>query len=113
MRYIRTKDGILKREWGCQFRLGKKGYYEVEEKEDYSGNSRYVVKRYIKNAIKSADTIEELCDEFVVEDNYDFAIFNNLKLARQTKGNCYGAIQTEWGLKYVAKMNSEGVLDLL
>ena len=63
--------------------------------------------------VKKADTIKELCDEFVVEDGDDFAIFHNLKLARQTKGIIYGAIWTDKGLKYVAKMNSNGELELL
>ena len=63
--------------------------------------------------IKQADTIEELCDEFVVEDRDEFAIFHNLKLAKQTKGIVYGAIWTDKGLIYVAKMNEKGELELL
>lgn len=96
---------------------------EIEALQDLSklvfvdgGVQQYqIIEKSLKalGIIKSADTIEELCDEFVVEDNYDFAIFNNLKLARQTKGTCYGAIWTKWGLKYVAKMNDKRELELL
>ena len=66
-----------------------------------------------KGIINQADTIEELCDEFVVEDKDEFAIFHNFKLAKQTKGIIYGAIWTDKGLTYVAKMNSKGELELL
>ena len=104
MKYIRTKDGI----------------YEYVDYDNeciipmpiikYKGQLTHCDECDI---IKQADTIEELCDEFVVEDNYDFAIFNNLKLARQTKGTCYGAIWTNKGLIYVAKMNDKGELELI
>ena len=66
---------------------------------------------------KVADTIEELCDEFVIvgtnwqqiidlEDaKYNCDKHDNLKI--------YGAIWTNKGLIYVAKMNDEGKLELL
>jgi len=125
MKYIRTKDGIIKSGCGSQFRLGKKGYYEVEEKEDCFGNSRYVVKRYIKNAIKSADTIEELCDFYVIWlKNRELPLIEKIRkgikphLSYFETDECsfdkgYGAIWTNKGLIYVAKMNDKGELELL
>lgn len=98
MKYIRTKDGI----------------YEVEEWfKPLENDMVYIPKEGLNKILKQADTIEELCDVYVVEDNYDFAIFNNIKLARQTKGTCYGAIWTDKGLIYVAKVNEKGVMELL
>jgi len=104
--YIRTKDGRI-----INFELKNETEYEDEfvlynALVSKAGKEHFEIERV-------ADTIEDLCDVFVVYDNYDFAIFNNLKLARQTKGTCYGAIRTDKGLIYIAKMNEEGVLCLI
>lgn len=72
-------------------------------------------------AIIEADTIEELCDEFVaVNDSMDLPIldsFENICLLLTTKkhknDDVYGAIWTDKGLIYVAKMNRKGELELL
>lgn len=60
--------------------------------------------------IKQADTIEELCDEFVFGN-----VIISLKEAKRDCeiGNVYGAIWTDKGLKYVAKMNEKGEFELL
>ena len=92
MKYIRTKDGC------------------ILEKDKVLHN---ISKAFGVKDVKEADTIEELCDEYVVEDRDDFAVFHNLKLAKQTKGVVYGAIWTDKGLIYVAKMNDKGELELL
>ena len=75
---------------------------------------------YKDDLIKVSDTIEELCDEFVIidEDNEP-----NIKQGRDIHhcrriwaiNNCliYGAIWTDKGLIYVAKMNDKGELELL
>lgn len=87
--------------------------------------------------IKQADTIEELCDEFILvhtEDDesskdifvnengwfshrgdhyYDFSLELVKKGKREIFGTFYGAIWTDKGLIYVAKMNKEGKLELL
>lgn len=103
MKYIRTKD--------------KKGKQYIVSDKDYifliRDNKVIFARGYEEELLGQADTIEELCDEFVVEDRDEFAIFHNLKLAKQTKGIIYGAVWCEWGLKYVARMNNEGVLELL
>ena len=100
MKYIRTKDGVYENK-PLEKHLGKrkgKGFEIVFKEQDI---------------IAQADTIEELCDRFVVEHRDEFAIFHNLKLAKQTKGIVYGAIWTNKGLIYVAKMNEKGCLELL
>lgn len=114
MKYIRTKAGEI---------------YDIDDLyicDDLNGKP-YGVKDnswliYKESIIRQADTIEELCDEFiVVSDNCEKPIisalpFNELKLYAKNRtkyANCYGAIWCEWGLKYVAKMNERGVLELL
>ena len=106
MKYIRTKDGIYEINWFDTDNFG-------DEKGDIHSNCEI---------INEADTIEELCDEFiVVSDNCERPIisalpFNELQLyakGRTKYAICYGAIWCEWGLKYVARMNSDGVLELL
>ena len=69
---------------------------------------------------KVADTIEDLCDMFVVI-NDDWGkepyccTYVEIKLYKifKTKGKVYGAIWTDKGLIYVAKMNQEGKLELI
>ena len=101
MKYIRTEDGI-------------------QDTQRIFGN----VGKYIKDyAIKQADTIEELCDEFIgtrenkkpiVQSSYTklkpslYILKNDLDIK-----DIYGAIWTDKGLIYVAKMNEKGELELL
>jgi len=74
--------------------------------------------------IAQADTIEDLCDKFVLITEigiWERTSYRSMKSER----NCYnkvrndfikeiyGAIWTEWGLKYVAKMNDKGDWELL
>lgn len=73
--------------------------------------------------IQVADTIEELCDEFIVEEDYKnhkYWITDRLKEAFDAiefycmkPSNIYGAIWTDKGLIYVAKINKERELELL
>lgn len=107
MKYIRTNEGIYK--------TGK----------DYNG--KYIHDGIVENVdgiettIKQSDTIEELCDEFVIvcEDSSLNRTFQNLKEARiagsyfECNHKYYGAIWTKKGLIYVAKMNDIGELELL
>ena len=102
MKYIRTKDGRIvdttkypehPASWGVQA-------------SDYA------------LTIKQADTIEELCDEFVgidktCENGHQFLRAIPYKCANFWNGGVYGAIWTEWGLKFVAKMNENGDLELI
>lgn len=106
MRYVRTKETDC-----CIIDTIK--YKEI------TGEDCFIPKKEI---VDEANTIEELCDEFiVVSDNCKRPIisalpFNELKLYAKNRtkyANCYGAIWTEWGLKYIAKMNDKGELELL
>ena len=105
MKYIRTKDKVLK--------------VRKPFEDEYTDNTHIhcceqpmVHKRDI---IKSADAIEELCDTFVIVGN-NWQQIVDLEIA---KDNCdvtdiktYGAIWTDKGLIYVAKMNEKGELEL-
>lgn len=113
MKYIITKDLIK---------------YTFKDSADYNQYDN------IKNNIlREADTIEELCDEFlglVKSKSSDFIIMRviahslkELKDSLNTELNektyyskydiIYGAIWTDKGLIYVANMNSKGELELI
>ena len=108
MKYFRTEDGIYEKQGGnCSF-----------------------IEDFI--AIKQADSIDELCDRFVLIDRNEYespideeligkryeAMFDEFKF-RLSEGSLikkmsfYGAIWTDKGLVYVAKMNGEGKFELL
>ena len=94
MKYVRTK----RRVWEYQAFLDS-DYYTIFGEEEI---------------IQQADTIEELCDEFVaIYDNKPH--FHILEFAKQyaDDNQVYGAIWTDKGLIYVAKMNEKGELELL
>lgn len=70
--------------------------------------------------VKSADTIEELCDGFIFKDT----CANELHLVNQNGGismlgatlfkeTLRGFIETDTGLIYVAKLNDKGEFELL
>ena len=112
MKYIRTKNGI----------------YEVVEDNNKEWGKQIVVK-FPKNLnmkladvkdqiLKQANTIEELCDELVDEELH--YIIKNKEIIKDIPNNpelknhkIYGAIWTDKGLIYVAKMNSKGELELI
>ena len=85
MKYIRTKDGIY-------------------EYVDYDNECIIV---------KQADTIEKLCDEFVFEETYPSGLKRHIITEDVAVGTQFGAIWTDKGLIYVAKMNDNGELELL
>ena len=101
MKYVRTKNGI-------------------------SAMEEEIIECVIKpNDIHftQADSIEELCDVFIVidedkkrniylkEDGWTFDMMQDLGM--WSDRTCYGAIWTDKGLIYVAKMNEDGELELL
>lgn len=66
--------------------------------------------------VKVSDTIEELCDKFIkIRPNLPPLISQNGILWgwKKPTEEVYGAIFTDKGLIYVAKMNDEGELELL
>ena len=107
MRYIRTKETDC-----CIIDTIK--YKEI------TGEDCFIPKNEI---VDKANTIEELCDEFVVVyENGARIVYGDLEWAKvkakvsskiDIKLIIYGSIWTEWGLKYIAKMDSKGELELL
>lgn len=111
MKYIKTKDGYL-----------------LEVIRVSESNKSYITKPkgwviHKDRVIKQADTFEELCDEFRVRDNDNYStyeiditcrdlqeLYEELQIQNQT---LFGAIWTDKGLIYVAKMNDKGELELL
>lgn len=112
MKYIRTKNGIYDTE-------GSKRVNNV--KACFIGNA--VI--YDDEVIKQSDTIEELCDCFIIEyTNTEPTMFHNFyhlqrhhDLYGQDYHNVAGRYGCIWvagkGLIYVAKLNEKGELELL
>ena len=114
MKYIVTKDGRIAKYFPpifptCDNRIG------------YPSSKGLIFEEEILN---QADTIEELCDEFVwnVKGSNKKIVANNifpfsrikLDLDKQFHNyELYGAIWTDKGLIYVAKMNDKGELELI
>jgi len=99
MSYIRTKDGRI-----LDFdKLNEVSKLSIDMAEE---------------PIREAETIEELCDEFVgidktCENGHQLLRAVPYKCANFWNGGVYGAIWTSKGLIYVAKMNSDGKLVLI
>lgn len=105
--YIRTKNMIFQVESET---CDKQGYYIDRYEEDV------ILK---KRVIKQSENLEELCDRFVVMDKETKEVISIVsflayaKLWSYCKYNIYGAVWCEWGLKYVAKSDDEGKLELI
>ena len=90
---------------------------ETFDKQGYYIGDYGVILKY--QVIKQSENIEELCDRFVVMDKETKEVMNIVsfleyaKLWSYCKYNIYGAVWCEWGLKYVAKMNDKGELELI
>ena len=106
MKYIRTKGSI----------------YEGKKINDntflINGRNGHKYKMRINhiNFVNEADTIEELCDEFVITNgkiHQTTKAFDKIKEYFNPYDIFYGAIWTDKGLKYIAKMNKEGDLELI
>lgn len=110
--YIRTKNRIYKVESILRDSGFVKGYNV--------GEMAFIRKDQV---INQSETIEELCDDFVIEwlptNHKD--IFTIDKYSKEVVKSCignnktkvYGAIWTSKGLIYVAKMNDNGELELI
>lgn len=106
MKYIRTCTGV----------------YGVED--DFMEDSVCVFGEGCVRVLQTAKTIEELCDEFVFIDKtcqhthliYKKQFFRgvyDVHKRADLNETIYGAIWTDKGLIYVAKMNDKGELELL
>ena len=116
MKYIRTEKKIIDEKQGLELAIEWFGtFYYGNHKEDILDN--YLSKKQFK----TADTIEKLCDEFVyvnckyddLDMGYQYRNYKNLDDIRYGEVKIYGAIWTDKGLIYVAKMNKEGQFELL
>ena len=110
MRYIRTENGTIM------------SYDENTNKIDLP-----MILNYPNQILAQADTIEELCDRYVGISNnkqmiikYEFDEYYDEYNDTYTKEELlamydviYGAIWTNKGLIYIAKMNDKGELELL
>lgn len=118
MKYIRTKDGrIIK--WNDSIFIDN----DIPQGESYkSCNGVYYLSK--KDILNQADTIEELCERFVVDVPNDRKFNREFDLDKSKKyqlylkcqnifSEIYGAFWTDKGLIYVAKMNDKGELELL
>jgi len=119
-KYIRTKDGIIDTETyldKCFVKQEQGGTCKWETFGAGCGSCRFNKLNKVE-VIKQADTIEELCDCIVyVTDTNKKHIEKDLKPTLWEKKvnikEIYGAIWTDKGLIYVAKMNQKGELELL
>ena len=119
--FVRTKQNII-HEVSCK---DKDGYFVITGKYNGHKTTMYLEERQV---IAKADTIEELCDRFVlvgaglyrtvnleIEDLIDNErpCYNSLEEILHSGHIVYGAIWADKGLIYVAKMNDKGELELI
>lgn len=109
MRYIRTKDGKI---------AEIKENMVVKVSDDairlvYKNKPHICVLNGNDDILKQADTIKELCDEFVMISDGKHKLDIGCHSYSDEKIQIYGAIWTDKGLIYVAKMNKKGELELL
>lgn len=115
MKYIRTKDGRISY-------LTSEPNEEVPEYEIITSKGT-VAYRMESQVVKIADTIAELCDVFVVENEYcgqvSQSMYSDFEKAKQniditSNDVIYGSLRIAGkGIIYVAKMNEKGELELL
>ena len=127
MKYIRTKNGFYGFAKRMSLSLGRepKGdyYHSVTDRFLHRLGAGVLQDKFI---IKQADTIEELCDTIAIvwkdhlptiwNDTTHFKDLLSMYSSYQRKHKIvaiYGAIWTDKGLIYVAKMNDKGELELI
>lgn len=133
-RFHYGKPVIVSKENKAKYVRTETGIYEIE----YDLDHIVITKQECPDTelfIKKANTIEELCDELVFEFGHSqfsnhlevWHLYHEISLKEEVKNalddgyradedevkTIYGAIWTERGLKYVAKMNEKGELELL
>lgn len=117
MKYIRTKDGRIYKIWKDTGIDSFVAEGEITTRNgDYIGSFKGFVPVGYDKVIAQADTIEDLCDEFVAKkDNSKpfvikrYEIYSNLQFGFII----YGAVWVGPDLHAVAKMNDKGELELL
>lgn len=111
MKYVRTKDNIYEivNDYGSSCAVKSRG------KRGKTAIDGFIIKYGLTFASRS-DTIEELCDEFVLCEDNHYCIVGDIEakeMAATNYGTIYGAVWTEKGLICVSKMNNKGELELL
>lgn len=107
MKYIRTKEDkiyIINKD-----RFLEDTYY-FTNKEGVA--TIFIEEKNLHILGKQADTIEELCDEFVYHLKSGGKFIDDKLSKSDIYENVFGAIWCEYGLKYVAKLNKKGQLQL-
>ena len=112
MKYIRTEYGHIYEY--VEIRIYPSQYHKF-------GLYRHNLNSEYELIIAQSDTIEELCDCYVGIIDNQHSIIENLTLkgirvnlmASGKQADIYGAIWTDKGLIYVAKLNENGKLELI
>ena len=111
MKYIRTKDTV--------FEVVAEDTRVFTVRAKHNRNHLYNKSKIQIDILKQADTIEEICDVFVKRSNepgnpfFDIGYSTIVLDSQFDHYDYYGAIWTDKGLIYVAKMNDKGELELL
>lgn len=106
-RYIRTDEGKIEDLTRCRV------------SEDLVGkpfNPPHGWLIYREHIIATDDNLEELIDEYVLDEYGHYCVIGDIEardMAERYYGTVYGAIWTDKGLIFVAKMNDKGELELL
>ena len=104
MKYIRTQTRIFENNGKIK---KKDNYLQIWKTIDGQKKcDEYLI-------IKEANTIEELCDMFVVRKETCRDLLVAKSWAKSYNEILYGAIWTDKGLQYVAKLNQDGELELI
>ena len=109
-KFIRTKDTI--------FEVVEETDIVYRVKAKSNPNNIYAKSKCQTIVLEEANELKDLCDEFVVKIKTGYLItYYDKKLLTQDAikngADVYGAIWTNKGLIFVARMNNEGVLELL
>lgn len=115
MKYVRTENDVYKLFYNSEFE-----HYEVIPKGLDRTRGQFTITENNIGKYETADTIEELCDEFVLKNDNVFPKpqilaedYAGVELKFYKNEDVYGCIWTSKGLIYVAKMNKEGALELI
>lgn len=107
MKYVRTKDKILP-----YYNESTTGKLTVVLKDIGIVAKNKVDETFDKIVIKQSYSVGKLCDYFICNELF-VGEEDETEFLASVGETVYGAIWTEWGLKYVAKMSEEGVWELL
>lgn len=103
-RYARTKDGVYQILRETQISKDIIRY-------DVKPNKKLEYHIFNENIIKESDNLEDLFDEYVFENVLGKIL--NMKKFPEDCSRYYGAIWTNKGLIYVARMNKDGEWEIL